>query len=109
LLGNHELAQLTGRSVSKHDEDLNGLFIKGVSECYGERGAELYSLYQVLFRVIPVALRTANRVLISHSLPSAGALPEFDPQALLREPTLDADTAPGGSIYSIVWGRDTRE
>src|SRR5262245_31196369 len=109
LLGNHELAQLTRRMVLKNDADLNEVFEQGVHACYGQRGAEVYSLYEVLFRTIPVALRTSNRVFISHSLPSAGMLPEFDPVALCREPTRDIDVSPSGSIYALVWGRDVRE
>lgn len=109
LLGNHELAQLTARRVMKADEDYNELFERGVRDCYGERGGELYEQYLALFRVIPVAVRTANRTFVSHSLPSAGHLPEFDVEALTREPTLETDLAPGGSLYSLVWGRDVRE
>jgi hypothetical protein len=109
LLGNHELAQLTGRKVLKNDDDLNEVFEKGVHDCYGGRAAELYDLYLQLFRVIPVALRTDNRVFVSHSLPPAGMLLEFDPAALEHEPTRDIDLLTGGSIYAIVWGRDTRE
>jgi hypothetical protein len=109
LLGNHELAQLTGRKVVKGDDDYNDLFERGVSDCYGARGKELYALYLALFRVIPVAVRTANRTFVSHSLPSAGHLPEFDPAALTRDPTPEEDLVPGGSVYSLVWGRDVRE
>jgi hypothetical protein len=36
-------------------------------------------------------------------------LPDFDPAALEREPTRDVDLSPGGSLYALVWGRDTRE
>jgi hypothetical protein len=108
LLGNHELAQLTGRKVLKLDDDYNENFERGVSACYGDRGKELYDLYGNLFGVIPLAVRTANRTFVSHSLPSAGQLPEFDPASLTREPTSNADVAPGGSVYSLVWGRDVR-
>lgn len=109
LVGNHELAQLTGRNVMKADVDYNDGFEAGVSECYGERGRELYALYLALFRVLPFALRTENRTFLSHSLPSMGQLLEFDPAALTREPTADADLVPGGPLYSLVWGRDVRE
>jgi hypothetical protein len=60
-----------------------------------------------LFAVVPVAIRTANRVLLTHSLPSAARLPTFDPSALLRDDWQEADLAPGGCVYSLVWGRDT--
>lgn len=109
LLGNHELAQLTGRRVMKGDDDSNELFARGIVDCYGSRGKELYELYLALFRVIPVAVRTANRTFVSHSLPSAGHLPDFSAEALTREPTQEADLTPGGSLYSLVWGRDVRE
>src|SRR5260221_416162 len=36
-------------------------------------------------------------------------LVKADPAAHLRDPTADADVAPGGSLYSVVWGRDVRE
>jgi hypothetical protein len=109
LLGNHELAQQTGRKVMKNDEDYNEVFQRGVSDCYGQRGRELYALYETLFGILPLAVRTVNRTFVSHSLPSAGQLPEFDPEALTREPSAPADLAPGGSVYSLVWGRDVRE
>jgi hypothetical protein len=109
LLGNHELAQLTGRKVLKGDDDYNECFERGVSDCYGGRGGELYELYLALFRIIPIAIRTVNRTFVSHSLPSAGQMVDFDAESLTREPTRDDDLAPGGSLYSLVWGRDVRE
>ena len=109
LVGNHELAQATGRKVSKHDLDLNELFLDGVKAAYGARADEVYALYLELFAAVPLALRTPNRIYLSHSLPSAGVLPDFDPAALEREPTPEAELAPGGSVYALVWGRDVRE
>src|SRR5262249_31850402 len=67
----------------------------------------VYAAYQELFAVAPLALRTPNRVFLSHSLPSASRLPDFDPAALERDST-EADVVPGGSVYALVWGRDVR-
>jgi hypothetical protein len=36
-------------------------------------------------------------------------LPDFDPTVLEQETTRPADLAAGGSVYSLVWGRDVRE
>jgi hypothetical protein len=108
LLGNHELAQATARRISKGDLDLNAAFREGVGTAYGPRAAEIYAAYCRLFAVVPVALRTANRVFISHSLPPASRLPDFDLAALERDEPAEADLLPGGSLHMIVWGRDTR-
>jgi hypothetical protein len=109
LPGNHELAQATGRDIAKDDVELNSLFRRGVDDAYGARGAAVYDAYLALFAAAPLALRTANRVFLSHSLPPASRLAVFDPAALERDPTAAADCLPGGSVHSLVWGRDTRE
>jgi len=107
LLGNHELAELTNRKVAKGDADLNRLFRQGVETAYGERGAEVYAHYQQLLAVVPLAVRTPNRVYLSHSLPAGWQLPDFNPGVLERDSQTDADLLPGGSVHALVWGRDT--
>jgi hypothetical protein len=109
LVGNHELAQATGRKVSKNDQDVNELFLEGVKTAYGSRADEVYALYLELIAVAPLAVRTSNRVYVSHSLPSAGMMLEFDPLALEQLPTREDDLTPSGSVYALVWGRDVRE
>jgi hypothetical protein len=108
LIGNHELAQATGRRILKNDEDLNDTFFQGVRMAHGERADEVYGLYLELWASIPFALRTVGGLFLSHSLPSAGLLPDFDLAALVREPTAGEDLAPGGALYGLVWGRDVR-
>ena len=44
---------------------------------------------------------------LSHSLPSASKLPAFDLAVLEKETQEEADLLPGGSVHSLVWGRDT--
>src|SRR5437764_11016287 len=50
LLGNHELAQLTGRKVLKLDDDYNENFERGVSGCYGHGAKGPDELYLALVR-----------------------------------------------------------
>jgi hypothetical protein len=107
LLGNHELAQARGRRIGKGDEDLNVLFREGVGTAYGVRAPEVYDLYLELLAVVPLALRTPNRVFLSHSLPTAAKLETFDPAVLERDQTTEAEVASGGSVHSLLWGRDT--
>jgi len=107
LPGNHELAQATNRSVSKGDDDDNELFVRGVNSAYGSRADEIYAGYLELIAAAPLAIRTVNRVFISHSLPSALRVDQFHYDDLLRE-TRAEDLDTHGSIYALVWGRDTR-
>ena len=107
LLGNHELAQWTNRRIGKNDEDLLELFRAGVDLAYGDRSGEVYGVYLELFAVVPLAIRTANRVFLSHSLPNASRLDAFTPAILERDTHDEADLAGGGAVHSLVWGRDT--
>jgi hypothetical protein len=105
LMGNHELAQLTNRPVGKMDDgDLNEQFKDGVRTGYGARADDVYAVYCKLFESAPLAIRTPGRLLIAHSLPSRA----FDPAALQLDPTPPEQLLPGGSVYALVWGRDTR-
>jgi hypothetical protein len=108
LLGNHELSQWTARRIEKADRDLNDAFRQGVRTAYGAQGEAIYATYLTLFAVAPVALRTPNRVFLSHSLPTAKRLETFDPAVLLRDEFCATDLSLGGSVHSLVWGRDTK-
>lgn len=106
LPGNHELAQASNRAVGKGDTDYNVLFREGVRSAYGDRCADVYAAYMELIAAAPLAVRTPNRVFISHSLPSAAKMAQFAPADLERDSTPD-DLTPAGSVYALVWGRDT--
>jgi hypothetical protein len=105
LVGNHELAQWTGRVIIKAERELNTLFRDGVTTAYGNRAAEIYALYLELFAALPAAVATPNRVFLSHSLPRASRLGSFDLADLQREEN-EAISAIGSSLHSLVWGRD---
>ena len=108
LLGNHELAQWTHQWIAKADTDLNESFRAGVDFAYGGRGADVYAAYLELFAAVPLAVRTSNRVFLSHSLPSARRLDAFDPARLTDDQTEEKDLQPGGFVHALLWGRDTQ-
>jgi hypothetical protein len=109
LLGNHELAQWSNRPVMKEERDQNTLFREGVIEAYGpDKGAAIYDAYVRLFGVLPLALRTANRVFISHSLPREKFLDRFELRHLETDAFAPHDLTVGGAVYELTWGRDTR-
>jgi hypothetical protein len=107
LLGNHELSQWTARRIAKGDRDLNNSFRAGVDTAYGPRAGEVYAAYLELFAVADLAVRTPNRILVSHSFPSPKRLADFDPSILQQDEFKEADLLPGGAVHALVWGRDT--
>jgi hypothetical protein len=106
LMGNHELAQWTERPIVKNDEDLNSLFINGLREAYGEQASLIYGGYRQLFAALPLAIRSANRIFISHSLPAARHAECFTLDSLEQDQHDPRELAPKGKIYSLLWGRD---
>jgi hypothetical protein len=107
LPGNHELSQWTNRLIGKDNEDLNANFRDGVRTAYGAHAEAIYTAYLELFAALPMVLRTPNRVFISHSLPSAGVMAQFDYSRLEHAEHVPADFQVGGLVYALVWGRDT--
>jgi hypothetical protein len=107
LPGNHELAQVADRAIGKGDDEYNALFFDGIRTAYGDRADDVYPAYLDLIAATPLAVRTTNRVFISHSLPSALRMHSFQYADLLRE-TEPGDLESTGPVYALVWGRDTR-
>jgi hypothetical protein len=106
LLGNHELAQWRNQRIGKGDVDQNEIFRAGVDEAYGEHADAIYAAYLQLWAAADLAVLTANRVLICHSVPSAKHLATFDWAVLERDELQPQDLVLGGSVHSLGWGRD---
>jgi hypothetical protein len=109
LPGNHELSQWTNRLIGKGDEDLNDLFRQGVETAYKDHAAAIYEAYMQIIAASPLALRTPNRVYLSHTLPSAQRLDTFEAAVLQRDEFQQEDLVLGGSVHSLVWGRTTSD
>ncbi len=109
LLGNHELAQWRRQAIGKGDVDQNDLFRAGIENAYGDRAAEIEEAYDQLFAAADLAVRSANRVFVSHSLPSAKNLASFDPAILEQDEPPPEAWQLGGALHALVWGRDLRE
>jgi hypothetical protein len=107
LLGNHELAQWTNQWIGKGDSELNDSFRQGVEAAYGGNANKIYDAYLHLFAEIPLAVRSPNRVFLSHSLPRPGDMEDFELEVLTSDDLHPGDLIPGGKIHSLVWGRDT--
>jgi hypothetical protein len=108
LPGNHEMGQWTGRKIVKGDADLNEAFRQGVLAAYGAAAMpDIYKAYVELFRTCPLGLKTPNHVFVCHTLVPGRQLPLFDPTRLQAEEYEPKELEPGGTVYGILWGRDT--
>ncbi len=106
LLGNHELAQWKKQRIGKGDVDQNDWFARGVATAYGGAAEEILAAYDDIFAAADLALRTSNRVFISHTLPAAKAVSEFALAAIEAEPIAEREFRLGGAVHGLVWGRD---
>lgn len=105
LLGNHEIAQLTGRDIVKDGLYSVANFRQTVMTQYGEdRGQDVMMAVNEFILSMPLAARTPNRVFLSHSVPDSSQMVLFDPDIIHRKWRLQ-DAMPGGSVYLLTWGR----
>jgi hypothetical protein len=107
LLGNHELSQWTDQGIGKGDLVYNDLFRQGVETAYGAHAHDVYIAYLGLFGVANLAVRTSNRVFLSHSLPSEARRERFDLRLLEHDVQDEDELAVGGAVHALLWGRDT--
>jgi hypothetical protein len=105
VLSNHDLAQITGREVSKRGRTLCKQFTEDVVSAFEVGGDEVLAAVLVFLRSLPLAIRTAGEVLIAHSIPSPNRTDEAGIDILDRE-SVDEDLLRGGAVYEWTWGRD---
>lgn len=103
LLGNHDVAQLTGNEISKNGRGVCKAFTEGVRYAFGASGDEALAAIHDFLRSMPLAARV-GRTLMSHSLPSPGRWTDACLD-ILRGGATDADFRRGGPVYEWTWGR----
>lgn len=105
LQSNHELAQLTGYTIAKNGRIVIEDFNNAVRKTYGDRGgAEVLSAINDFIASFPLAIRTQNRVWLSHSLPDIHNMDQFDPSTF-KEPLTRQEIMDNRSAFLLVWGR----
>ena len=105
LQANHELAQLGGEGILKDGVSVVEAFDEGVDFLYDEQADAVREAMGTFIRSHLLAVKCANGIFISHSLPSPRVLETFDLTVLERVPT-EADLTYKGSAYEMVWGRN---
>jgi len=101
LLGNHEWAQILDESIYKfglnQTQDFKGLVYKK----YGDKTAEKMDYYKKFFKTLAIAVRTENKVLISHAGPSTHLKSEEDIRNISNN-----DYSNNLVLYDMVWNRN---
>ena len=105
LLGNHELAQMTGRAVSKGAGNSVEQFNDALEFVYGDAAATVSGAIGRFIRAMPIALKSESGLLCAHSLPGAAAMGRFDCGLLERDLQEEDYRSGEGSAHLMVWGR----
>ena len=93
--------------IGKNGVALNALFRQGDATAYAPRDEEAYQASLALFRALPLAVRTPNRVFLCHTLPDPIELDTLDLEILKADHWPDEAMARHGTVYALTWGRNT--
>jgi hypothetical protein len=104
ILSNHDLGELLGAPLRKSGKPVTEMFRTGLENTFGARWREVHEGMKRFLASLPLAVRTPDGVLISHSTPEGADLDTFD-YSIFERPLTLADYQPGGSVYKLVWGR----
>jgi hypothetical protein len=108
LQSNHELAQLRHEGILKEGRDTVESFDEGIEFLYGGKGDTVREAMDGYIRSLLLAVRCANGVFASHSIPGNNRMRKFDPGVIDRVPTAE-ELAEKGDVYHMVWGRNQRQ
>ena len=104
LMGNHDTAFITGSEIMKDGREMNhAMDLAMRQEFQGEYTEVRQALYEFLISQ-PLAAKTANRLWMSHSLPSDRYAEQFSTSIFTR-PITPEDCKKPGSVYLLTWGR----
>jgi len=102
VMGNHDTAFIISSEVMKNGKEMNRAMTAALEREFGPAGVGL-AIRQFLFSQ-PLAVKCANRIWVSHSLPGDRLAEQFDTGIFERELRID-DCKKPGSAYLLTWGR----
>ncbi len=104
LLGNHAMAQIAREEVLKNGQPMIQAILDALREEFGSDSEKVLEVMDAFLISLPIAIRTENRIWISHSLPSFRHLKEFDDSIFDMDITRDA-IANNTSLRALTWDR----
>lgn len=104
LLGNHNVAQVTGSEITKAGRGTLADFAAGVAHCFPDDPGDLLDAIDYFCRSLPLAARNETGLFLAHSLPSPHRMDKAGLDILSRLPTANDFRRPG-AVYEWTWGR----
>lgn len=105
IMGNHDIAFINNSRVMKDGLEMNNAMRQALEREFRQDGDSIkLAIRQFLFSQ-PLAVRTENRIWLSHSLPADRYVDKFDRQILDRQLKINECEKPG-SAYLLTWGRN---
>jgi hypothetical protein len=113
IMGNHDTACISNGRVMKDGKEMNRSMREALCREFKNDAAEVEQAIREFLLSEPLAIRTENKIWLSHSLPSDRFLNKFDPK-VLEMPLEVGDTVKpgstsspqGSSAYLLTWGRN---
>ena len=107
ILGNHDTAFILDTEVMKDGKEMNRAMIQAMERQYKKAAFEIVPIMKEYLFSQPLAVRSENRIWMSHSLPADRLADKFDTALLERPLKLEDIARPGpGSGYLLTWGRN---
>jgi len=108
LLGNHAMAQVTNDEVLKGGQAMIRALNAGLEAAFRDNAKLVGQALDQFFLSLPIAVRTDNRIWMSHTLPSWDHIESFDPGIFEKKLTL-GDMYSNSSLRSLTWDRKHNE
>jgi hypothetical protein len=105
IMGNHDIAFINNSKVMKDGKEMNRSMRSALDREFLQASANVQLAIKQLLLSQPLAVKTENRIWMSHSLPADHFVDKFDRQ-VLDSPLKNSDYEKPGSAYLLTWGRN---
>ncbi len=106
LLGNHDLAQVTGNEITKEGRGVCKAFSLSLADAFGPEASEVALALNDFLLSTPLAIRFGRGIMVTHSLPAPERMKFASPDILAAQGYTDRDMRRGGGAYEWTWGRN---
>ena len=104
IMGNHDTAIITDSKVLKNGKEMNEAMKDAIRRYYDKDHLQVMDSLREYLLSQPLAVKTANGIWISHSLPGDKFIKDFDTAVFDRRLEIK-DVERPNSAYLLTWGR----